>query len=201
MEKIRSLIATHQQKSIDSVEDEPIFLNEKHISTKKDWEDHKDDPAERDEVMKGIAGHLFTAENDPNLKLLEELPEDKADLIELEEKRHRMRLQHYFVGRKLTSELLSKKDEFGLELDRVIGLEQDLQKTFAVTMDIRFSVKQAKLGLTDGAITLLGHYAQRQRLISLLNTLKTIKILHKTDERLKELIEKEDFPGAIQLCR
>ena len=25
--------------------------------------------------MKGIAAHLFTAESDPNLKLLEELPE------------------------------------------------------------------------------------------------------------------------------
>ena len=31
--------------------------------------------------------------------------------------------------------------------------------------------------------------------------IRTIKILHKTDERLRELIDKEDFPGAIQLCR
>ena len=41
------------------------------------------------------------------------------------------------VGRKLTDELLNKKEEFNTELDRVIELEQDLQKTFAVTVDIR----------------------------------------------------------------
>ena len=45
---------------------------------------------------------------------------------------------HLFqVGRKLTDELLNKKGEFNTELDRVIELEQDLQKTFAVTVDIR----------------------------------------------------------------
>lgn len=201
MDKIRSLINTHQQRSTDSIEDEPILLDEKNISTKKDWEDHKDDPVEREEVMKSIDEILFSGDIDPSFKLLQELPEKETDLIALEEKRRQMRLQHYFVGRKLTDELLNKKGEFNTELDRVIELEQDLQKTFAVTLDIRFSVKQAKLGLTDGAITLLGYYSQRQRLIALLNTLKTIKVLHKTDERLRELIDKEDFPGAIQLCR
>ena len=35
-----------------------------------------------------------------------------------------MRLQHYFVGRQLTDELLSKAKEFGVELDRVCELEQ-----------------------------------------------------------------------------
>ena len=34
MDKIRSLIHTHQQRSIDSIEDEPILLDEKNISTK-----------------------------------------------------------------------------------------------------------------------------------------------------------------------
>ena len=34
MDKIRSLINTHQQRSTDSIEDEPILLDEKNISTK-----------------------------------------------------------------------------------------------------------------------------------------------------------------------
>ena len=45
------------------------------------------------------------------------------------------------VGRQLTDELLGNKDEFGKELERVIALEQDLQKAFAVTLDIRYYIK------------------------------------------------------------
>ena len=52
-------------------------------------------------------------------------------------------IDHFYnvqVGRKLTDELLNKKGKFNTELDRVIELEQDLQKTFAVTLDIRLWV-------------------------------------------------------------
>ena len=39
MDKIRSLINTHQQRSTDSIEDEPILLDEKNISTKVHFQD------------------------------------------------------------------------------------------------------------------------------------------------------------------
>ena len=168
MDKIRSLINTHQQRSTDSIEDEPILLDEKNISTKvsfsrfffemcsflfiswqwswcsyciapssfnivynseflriniwnidkavrpfarnykikpknftlknykstnvwkfqqiplpqKDWEDHKDDPVEREEVMKSIDKILFSGDIDPSFKLLQ--VRIKIDLICLE---------------------------------------------------------------------------------------------------------------------
>ena len=37
----------------------------------KDWEEHKDDPVERAEVMKGIDGSLFNGGIDPSLRLLQ----------------------------------------------------------------------------------------------------------------------------------
>ena len=37
----------------------------------KDWEDHKDDPKEREEVMQGIDEVLFSGDIDPSFKLLQ----------------------------------------------------------------------------------------------------------------------------------
>ena len=41
------------------------------VFTQKEWEDHKDDPVEREEVMKSIDQILFTDDIDPSFKLLQ----------------------------------------------------------------------------------------------------------------------------------
>uniref|UniRef100_A0A8P0TIV2 VPS50 subunit of EARP/GARPII complex n=2 Tax=Canis lupus familiaris TaxID=9615 RepID=A0A8P0TIV2_CANLF len=47
---------------------------------------------------------------------------------------------------------------------------------------------------------LLANQRKRQLLIGLLKSLRTIKTLQRTDVRLSEMLEEEDYPGAIQLC-
>ena len=47
------------------------LLNLKFVVLQKDWEDHKDDPEEREQVMKGIDKILFTGDIDPSFKLLQ----------------------------------------------------------------------------------------------------------------------------------
>ncbi|MEJ1280947.1 VPS50 EARP/GARPII complex subunit [Cricetulus griseus] len=58
----------------------------------------------------------------------------------------------------------------------------------------------AKEGFTQASLGLLANQRKRQLLIGLLKSLRTIKTLQRTDVRLSEMLEEEDYPGAIQLC-
>lgn len=58
----------------------------------------------------------------------------------------------------------------------------------------------AKEGFTQASLGLLANQRKRQLLIGLLKSLRTIKTLQRTDIRLSEMLEEEDYPGAIQLC-
>ncbi|KAA8585974.1 hypothetical protein FQN60_007543, partial [Etheostoma spectabile] len=58
----------------------------------------------------------------------------------------------------------------------------------------------AKEGFTEASLGLLANQRRRQLLTGLLKSLRTIKTLQRTDVRLSEMLEEEDYPGAIQLC-
>ncbi|MGH0143588.1 UNVERIFIED_CONTAM: hypothetical protein FKN15_026982 [Acipenser sinensis] len=58
----------------------------------------------------------------------------------------------------------------------------------------------AKEDFTQASLGLLANQRKRQLLTGLLKSLRTIKTLQRTDVRLSEMLEEEDYPGAIQLC-
>ncbi|GCB74479.1 hypothetical protein scyTo_0003569 [Scyliorhinus torazame] len=86
------------------------------------------------------------------------------------------------------------------ELDRVTSLQANLQLAAVICTNARRQLNIAKEGFTQASLGLLANQRKRQLLIGLLKSLRTIKTLQRTDVRLSEMLEEEDYPGAIQLC-
>uniref|UniRef100_A0A5F9C6L8 VPS50 subunit of EARP/GARPII complex n=1 Tax=Oryctolagus cuniculus TaxID=9986 RepID=A0A5F9C6L8_RABIT len=86
------------------------------------------------------------------------------------------------------------------ELERVTSLQTGLQLAAVICTNGRRHLNIAKEGFTQASLGLLANQRKRQLLIGLLKSLRTIKTLQRTDVRLSEMLEEEDYPGAIQLC-
>ncbi|XP_072431591.1 syndetin isoform X2 [Chiloscyllium punctatum] len=86
------------------------------------------------------------------------------------------------------------------ELERVTSLQANLQLAAVICTNARRQLNIAKEGFTQASLGLLANQRKRQLLIGLLKSLRTIKTLQRTDVRLSEMLEEEDYPGAIQLC-
>uniref|UniRef100_A0AAY4EJ85 VPS50 EARP/GARPII complex subunit n=1 Tax=Denticeps clupeoides TaxID=299321 RepID=A0AAY4EJ85_9TELE len=112
---------------------------------------------------------------------LEKLPPD-LNLQELEEYRDKLKRQQ------------------GAELERVTSLQTNLQLAAVICTNARRQLSSSKEGFTEASLGLLANQRRRQLLTGLLKSLRTIKTLQRTDVRLSEMLEEEDYPGAIQLC-
>uniref|UniRef100_A0A8C4SSL5 VPS50 subunit of EARP/GARPII complex n=1 Tax=Erpetoichthys calabaricus TaxID=27687 RepID=A0A8C4SSL5_ERPCA len=84
-----------------------------------------------------------------------------------------------------------------LNLEEIEEYRDKLKKQQAAVRNILF---KAHKGFTQASLGLLANQKKRQLLTGLLKSLRTIKTLQRTDVRLSELLEEEDYPGAIQLC-
>uniref|UniRef100_A0AAQ5WZP0 VPS50 EARP/GARPII complex subunit n=1 Tax=Amphiprion ocellaris TaxID=80972 RepID=A0AAQ5WZP0_AMPOC len=89
---------------------------------------------------------------------------------------------------------------FSQELERVTALQTNLQLAAVICTNARRQLSVAKEGFTEASLGLLANQRRRQLLTGLLKSLRTIKTLQRTDVRLSEMLEEEDYPGAIQLC-
>jgi hypothetical protein len=79
-------------------------------------------------------------------------------------------------------------------------LQVSLQDAARTCVNARRSLKSARQGVSHGGLGLLGKHRKRERLHSLVDILKTLKTLQRTDTRLKVLLEEGDYPAATQLC-
>uniref|UniRef100_A0A8I3P1A3 VPS50 subunit of EARP/GARPII complex n=2 Tax=Canis lupus familiaris TaxID=9615 RepID=A0A8I3P1A3_CANLF len=104
------------------------------------------------------------------------------------------------VSKKVADLILEKQPAYVKELERVTSLQTGLQLAAVICTNGRRHLNIAKEGFTQASLGLLANQRKRQLLIGLLKSLRTIKTLQRTDVRLSEMLEEEDYPGAIQLC-
>ncbi|ELU05654.1 hypothetical protein CAPTEDRAFT_184136 [Capitella teleta] len=118
---------------------------------------------------------------------------------EIEERRQKLRDQLQAVSRKVSDLVLENHPAYAVELQRVMELQQTLQNANVICSNSRRKLNAATHQFTT-SLGLLANYRKRQQLVALLKSLRTIKTLQRTDIRLREMLEEEDYPGAIQLC-
>uniref|UniRef100_A0A672M1J9 VPS50 subunit of EARP/GARPII complex n=1 Tax=Sinocyclocheilus grahami TaxID=75366 RepID=A0A672M1J9_SINGR len=158
------------------------------------------DPQAEQEIIDSIEEVYFSSDSFDMVQYeLERLPPD-LNLLELEEYRDKLKRQQAAVSKRVANLILEKQPSYVKELERVTSLQTNLQLAAVICTNARRQLRSAKEGFTEASLGLLANQRRRQLLTGLLKSLRTIKTLQRTDVRLSEMLEEEDYPGAIQLC-
>ncbi|XP_018413087.1 PREDICTED: syndetin [Nanorana parkeri] len=203
MQKIKSLMTRQGLKSPqDSVHDLSPVENFR-IPSKEEQREFREkaiDPEAEQEIINSIEEVYFSNDSLDIVQYeLEKLP-PVFSLQEIEEYRDKLKRQQAAVSKKVADLILEKQPSYVKELERVTSLQTSLQLAAVICSNGRRHLNTAKEGFTQASLGLLANQRKRQLLIDLLKSLRTIKTLQRTDVRLSEMLEEEDYPGAIQLC-
>ncbi|XP_059150713.1 syndetin-like isoform X2 [Physella acuta] len=199
--KLKSLIGGRQE-SIQSPLEETVtdILNVGAAVTKSKVEQRAVNPHDEQEIIDGIEQSYYNNETfDTSLHELQKLPE-QLDLDKITEDCTKLRTQLQAVTKRVSELILQNHPAYATELQRVMDLQRTLRSAGLVCRSGRRQLNEARENFTIASLGLLANYRKRQQLIGLLKSLGTIKTLQRTDLRLREMMEEEDYCGAIQLC-
>ncbi|KAM4630311.1 syndetin isoform 3-T3 [Polymixia lowei] len=203
MQKIKSLMARQGLKSPQESMADLSPVENLRIPSKEELRELREqpiDPQAEQEIIDSIEEVYFTSDSfDMVQHELEKLPPE-LNLQELEEYRDKLKRQQAAVSKKVADLILEKQPAYVKELERVTALQTNLQLAAVICTNARRQLSVAKEGFTEASLGLLANQRRRQLLTGLLKSLRTIKTLQRTDVRLSEMLEEEDYPGAIQLC-
>uniref|UniRef100_UPI00398E3E47 syndetin n=1 Tax=Pristiophorus japonicus TaxID=55135 RepID=UPI00398E3E47 len=204
MQKIKSLMARQGLKSPqESLPEVKSPVENFRIPSKEELRELRENPSDpqaEQEIINSIEEIYFSNDSFDVVKYeLEKLP-CVLNLQDLEEYRDKLKQQQAAVSKKVADLILEKQAAYVKELERVTSLQTNLQLAAVICTNARRQLNIAKEGFTQASLGLLANQRKRQLLIGLLKSLRTIKTLQRTDVRLSEMLEEEDYPGAIQLC-
>ncbi|XP_076450690.1 syndetin-like [Babylonia areolata] len=203
-QKLKSLIG--KQESVQSPSEENIHVTDLLTGagaaavSKVKHPERPSNPHEEQDVLDSIDPAYFKDEMfDTSLHELEKLPET-VDLDKVTDDRTKLGRQLQVVSKRVSELILQNHPAYAVELERVMELQRTLQSASSVCVSGRRQLQHARSSFTIASLGLLANYKKRQQLVVLLKSLGTIKTLQRTDLRLRELMEEEDYSGAIQLC-
>uniref|UniRef100_A0A1A7YT23 Coiled-coil domain containing 132 n=2 Tax=Iconisemion striatum TaxID=60296 RepID=A0A1A7YT23_9TELE len=203
MQKIKSLMARQGLKSPQESMADLSPVENLRIPSKEELRELRElpiDPQAEQEIIDSIEEVYFSNDSfDMVQHELEKLPPE-LNLQELEEYRDKLKKQQAAVSKKVADLILEKQPAYVKELERVTALQTNLQLAAVICTNARRQLRVSKEGFTEASLGLLANQRRRQLLTGLLKSLRTIKTLQRTDVRLSEMLEEEDYPGAIQLC-
>uniref|UniRef100_A0A8D0GFC8 VPS50 subunit of EARP/GARPII complex n=1 Tax=Sphenodon punctatus TaxID=8508 RepID=A0A8D0GFC8_SPHPU len=203
MQKIKSLMTRQGIKSPQENVHDLRPIENFRIPSKEELRELREqptDPQAQQEIINSIEEVYFSNDSLDIVKYeLEKLP-PVLSLQELEEYRDKLKQQQAAVSKKVADLILEKQPAYVKELERVTSLQTGLQLAAVICTNGRRHLNIAKEGFTQASLGLLANQRKRQLLVGLLKSLRTIKTLQRTDVRLSEMLEEEDYPGAIQLC-
>ncbi|ELK12504.1 Coiled-coil domain-containing protein 132 [Pteropus alecto] len=203
MQKIKSLMTRQGLKSPPESLGDLGAIESLRVPGKEEFRELREqpsDPQAEQELINSIEQVYFSTDSFDIVKYeLEKLP-SVLNLQELEEYRDKLKQQQAAVSKKVADLILEKQPAYVKELERVTSLQTGLQLAAVICTNGRRHLNIAKEGFTQASLGLLANQRKRQLLIGLLKSLRTIKTLQRTDVRLSEMLEEEDYPGAIQLC-
>ncbi|XP_055202537.1 syndetin isoform X4 [Gorilla gorilla gorilla] len=203
MQKIKSLMTRQGLKSPQESLSDLGAIESLRVPGKEEFRELREqpsDPQAEQELINSIEQVYFSVDSFDIVKYeLEKLP-PVLNLQELEAYRDKLKQQQAAVSKKVADLILEKQPAYVKELERVTSLQTGLQLAAVICTNGRRHLNIAKEGFTQASLGLLANQRKRQLLIGLLKSLRTIKTLQRTDVRLSEMLEEEDYPGAIQLC-
>ncbi|EDO42451.1 predicted protein, partial [Nematostella vectensis] len=160
------------------------------IVYKDDSREFQDDPRTNDEVLETIAEVYFSDSTfDASDHELQKLTEKPLVLEDLDEYRNTLRQQLQSVSKKLYTKVLENHSAYVQELQRVMELQEALQNASTICDRGRRQLDRARCGVSVGGLGILAKHRKKQHLLNLMDSLKTIKTLQRTDIRLKEMLE------------
>ncbi|XP_060572099.1 syndetin-like isoform X2 [Ruditapes philippinarum] len=197
---IKKQVTTNEDSHPSPIEENishELFNGEPAVAKFK-HEQYRSNPQEDQETIDKIDKEYFE-DVDPSLYELEKLPE-VLNLEQVDDDRTRLRRQLQAVSKKVSEVVLQNHLAYAAELQRVMELQKTLQLASIICKNGRGQLAEASTTFTRTSLHLLANVRKRQQLHALLKSLRTIKTLQRTDMRLREMMEEEDYYGAIQLC-
>ncbi|BFZ05032.1 hypothetical protein BsWGS_08071 [Bradybaena similaris] len=200
-QKLKSLMGGKQESLQSPVEETTSdFLTVGAAVMKSKIEKQPVNPHEEQEIIDGIEDTYYNNESfDTSLFELQKLPEI-LDPEKIADDSAKLQTQLQAVSKRVSELILQNHPAYAAELQRVMDLQRTLRSAGSVCQNGRRQLARARESFTIASLGLLANYRKRQQLIGLLKSLRTIKTLQRTDLRLREIMEEEDYCGAIQLC-
>ncbi|XP_046752243.1 syndetin isoform X1 [Diprion similis] len=129
---------------------------------------------------------------------LQKLPEVlNSKAIERDYKR--LKQEHQVVSKKVLQLILQKQSLCQKEFERILYIQEELQNALEICRTGRMDLSLAKKQFTTASLGILANYQKKQVVQGLLHSLNTIKTLQRTEDRLQELLNEGNYPGAISL--
>ncbi|KAH9518838.1 Syndetin [Bulinus truncatus] len=200
--KLKSFIG-NKQESFQTPAEESVtdILTIGAAVTKNKVEIKPVNPQEEQEIIDGIEEKYYYSESfDTSLHELQKLP-DQLDAEKITEDCIKLRNQLQAVSKRVSELILQNHLAYATELQQVMDLQRTLKAAGVVCQSGRKQLSHARKSFTVASLGLLSNYHKKQQLVGLLKSLRTIKTLQRTDLRLREMLEEEDYCGAIHLCQ
>ncbi|XP_069681255.1 syndetin isoform X2 [Periplaneta americana] len=157
------------------------------------------DPLADQDILESIELEYFNnGDFDPCNHTIKKLPES-LECEAIQRDLHKLRQQQLVVSKKVLQLILQKQSTFNEEFSRILEVQHELQITLGVCREGRRDLNMAKRQFTTASLGILANYRKRQLVQGLLDSLNTIKTLQRTEERLQELLNEGNYPGAIAL--
>ncbi|KAK4316854.1 hypothetical protein Pmani_012030 [Petrolisthes manimaculis] len=124
---------------------------------------------------------------------------DTADIHVINGLRSRLRKQQAIVSRRVSDLIMQKQGQCSEEMEHVTGLQTEVIKEVGLCVEGRKKLAQGRTQFTSASLGILANYSKRQKISSVIRSLRMIRTLQMTDVQLQNLLKVEDYPGAIQL--
>lgn len=124
---------------------------------------------------------------------------DVADVYIINGMRSRLRKQQTIVSRRVLDLIMQNQGLCSKEMERVTQLQKEVMRGVGLCTEGRRKLAQGRSQFTSASLGILANYSKRQKIASVIRSLRTIRTLQMTDVQLQSLLKAEDYPGAIQL--
>ncbi|XP_076349286.1 vacuolar protein sorting 50 isoform X2 [Tachypleus tridentatus] len=202
--KIKSFVARQGSRSpcspVEPVVSRNFVTEAAVVKEKDDYRESTINPQAEAEILQSIEGVYFNDDTfDACDYQLKKIPAE-LDLNQIIKDKEYLQKQQYVVSKKVSDLILQNQAAYTQELHRVTELQKNLEQAGVICSQGRSHLARARKDFTTASLGILASFRKRERLLGLLKFLHSIKTMQETDVRLRELLEEEDYPGAIQLC-
>ncbi|KAF5290040.1 hypothetical protein FQA39_LY14821 [Lamprigera yunnana] len=157
-------------------------------------------PADQD-ILESIEKAYFSTNEDFDVCRFElsKLPEF-LDCTNIQRDFKKLKQQHQVVANKVLQLILDQTSNCEEEFLRTLEVRDKLADVLILCRISRKELNVAEKQFSS-SLSILANYRKRKLVQNLLNNLNTIKTLHRTGHRLQELLNEENYAGAIELLQ
>lgn len=157
-----------------------------------------DRPADQD-ILESVQAAYFAQNDDFDICRfeLDKLP-DALDCVAIQSDFKNLKQQHEVVSKKVLQLILENQNDCTEQFTKMVQIKEVLAEALDLCKNSRSNLRVSEMQLSS-SLLILANYRKRKIAQNLLNNLNTIKTLYRTDIRLQELLDEENYSGAIEL--